>query len=45
MLSPSGEHLGDVPLPGAMNLTFAGDDLLLVTAGSAVWAVALGDQP
>jgi gluconolactonase len=42
MLSPAGKHLGDVPLAGAVNFTFAeGDDVLLVTADTAVWAVVL----
>ncbi|HZC69315.1 MAG TPA: SMP-30/gluconolactonase/LRE family protein [Jatrophihabitans sp.] len=42
VLSPDGDHLGDVPLPGAVNFTFVeGDDALLVTADTAVWAVLL----
>jgi gluconolactonase len=45
VLSPDGDHLGDVPLAGAVNFTFVeGDDALLVTADTAVWAVLL-DQP
>lgn len=41
VLSPTGEHLGDVALPGAVNFTFVEDDVLLVTADTAVWAVVL----
>lgn len=42
VLSPDGHHVGDVPLAGAVNFTFVeGDDVLLVTADTAVWAVLL----
>jgi gluconolactonase len=41
VLAPGGEHLGDIPLPGAVNFTFAGDEVLLVTADVAIWAVVL----
>lgn len=45
VLSPAGEHLGDIPLPGAVNFTFVeSDEVLLVTADTAVWAVVL-DNP
>jgi gluconolactonase len=45
VLSPEGHHLGDIPLPGAVNFTFVeSDDVLLVTADTAVWAVIL-DHP
>jgi gluconolactonase len=44
VLSPNGDHLGDIPLAGAVNFTFVGDDALLVTADTAVWAVVLDDS-
>jgi gluconolactonase len=45
VVSADGEYLGDVPLAGAVNFTFVdGDDVLLVTADSAVWAVLLDNQ-
>ena len=46
VISPAGEHVGHVPLPGAVNFTFVeGDDVLLVTADTAVWAVILDNPP
>jgi gluconolactonase len=42
VLSPEGEQLGDLPLAGAVDFTFAGaDDVLLVTTNTAVLAVVL----
>jgi gluconolactonase len=41
VLSPSGELIGDIALPGAVNFTFIDDDQLLVTADTAVWGVVL----
>jgi gluconolactonase len=42
VLTPDGEPIGDVPLAGAVNFTFVGaDDVLLVTADTAVFAVLL----
>jgi gluconolactonase len=38
----SGERLGEIPLPGAVNFTWGGPDrdLLLITTDTAVWAAA-----
>lgn len=43
VLSPGGEALGDIRIHGAVNLTFGGPegDVLLVTAGTGIWAAAL----
>ena len=44
VLTAEGEHVGDIALPGAVNFTFAGaDDVLLVTADTAVWIAILDD--
>ena len=43
VFSPSGNLLDEIDLPGAVNFTFAGDDLL-ITADTAVWSVSL-DSP
>ena len=43
VFSPSGNLLDEIDLPGAVNFTFAGDDLL-ITADTAVWSVTL-DAP
>jgi gluconolactonase len=37
VLAPTGEQLGEIHLPGAVNFTFAGD-VLFITADSAIWA-------
>jgi gluconolactonase len=42
VFSPRGELLGEIELPGAVNFTFgARDDVLFVTADTAIWAVLL----
>ena len=43
VFSPSGEPIGEIELPGAVNFTFGGADgnVLLVTADTAIWAVLL----
>jgi gluconolactonase len=43
ILSPSGELLGEIFLPGAVNFTFggAGGNTLYITADTAVWAAVL----
>jgi gluconolactonase len=43
VLSPDGELLGEIRVPGAVNFCFGGArrDLLLITTDSAVWAAAL----
>jgi gluconolactonase len=43
VFSPSGNLLDEIDLPGAVNFTFAGDELL-ITADTAVWSVTL-DSP
>lgn len=43
VFSPSGNLLDEIDLPGAVNFTFAGDELL-ITADTAVWSVSL-DSP
>jgi gluconolactonase len=43
VFSPAGNLLDEIDLPGAVNFTFAGDDLL-ITADTAVWSVSL-DSP
>jgi gluconolactonase len=40
VFSPAGNLLDEIELPGAVNFTFAGDDLL-ITADTAVWSVSL----
>ncbi len=44
--APDGAVLGEIRLPGAVNLTFGGPgrDLLLITADTAVWAARLTTQ-
>jgi len=44
--APDGALLGEIRLPGAVNLTFGGPgrDLLLITADTAVWAARLITQ-
>ena len=43
VFAPDGERLGEIELPGAVNFALAGsnEDLLLVTADTAVWAAHL----
>ena len=43
IFNPSGQLLGEIHLPGAVNFCFGGAerDLLLITTDSAVWAAAL----
>jgi len=43
VFDPSGERLGEIELPGAVNFTWGGPDrdLLLITTDTAVWAAAL----
>lgn len=43
VLSPGGELLGEIRLPGAVNFCFGGQqrNLLLITTDSAVWAAVL----
>jgi gluconolactonase len=43
VFSPAGNLLDEIDLPGAVNFTFAGDELL-ITADTAVWSVSL-DAP
>jgi len=43
VFSPAGNLLDEIDLPGAVNFTFAGDELL-ITADTAVWSVSL-DSP
>lgn len=44
VFDPSGELIGEILLPGAVNFTFAGADrnVLLITTDVAVWAAVLG---
>jgi gluconolactonase len=43
ILDPSGEHVGTIPVPGAVNFTFGGvdGDILFITADDAIWAARL----
>ena len=43
IFSPSGELMGEIALPGAVNFTFGGADgnVLFVTADDAIWAAVL----
>jgi gluconolactonase len=43
ILDPSGDLLGEIPLPGAVNFTFGGPErtVLYVTADMAIWAANL----
>jgi gluconolactonase len=43
VLSPEGDLLGEIAVPGAVNFTFGGRDrnVLLITADTAVWAAHL----
>jgi gluconolactonase len=46
VFSPRGALLGEIELPGAVNFTFGGrDDVLFVTADTAIWAVLLDPPP
>jgi sugar lactone lactonase YvrE len=40
VFSPTGEPIGEIELPGAVNFTFGGrdGDILFVTADAAIWA-------
>jgi gluconolactonase len=40
VLAPSGEPIGEISLPGAVNFTFGGPDgdVLFITADTAIWA-------
>jgi gluconolactonase len=40
VLAPTGERLGELELPGAVNFTFA-EDVLFITADSAIWAATV----
>jgi gluconolactonase len=40
VFSPAGNLLDEIDLPGAVNFTFAGDELL-ITADTAVWSVSV----
>jgi gluconolactonase len=42
VLAPGGDLIGEIRLPGAVNLTFGGpgDDVLFITADTGIWAVA-----
>ena len=46
VFDPSGQLLGEIRLPGAVNFCFGGGerDLLLITTDSAVWAAALATK-
>jgi gluconolactonase len=37
VFAPSGDRVGEIPLPGAVNFAFAGD-VLFITTDTAVWA-------
>jgi gluconolactonase len=39
VFDPTGELVGEIDLPGAVNLVFAAPDRIYVTADTAVWAV------
>jgi gluconolactonase len=41
VFSQSGDRVGEIPLAGAVNFTFAGPDVLLITADDAIWAAQL----
>ena len=43
ILDPSGEQLGTIPVPGAVNFTFGGvdGDILFITADDSIWAARL----
>jgi gluconolactonase len=43
VLDPSGEQLGELHVPGAVNFTFGGrgGNVLFITADTAIWAVTL----
>src|SRR4051812_17532091 len=43
VFDPSGDLIGEIGLPGAVNFTFGGvaDDVLFITTDDAVWAAAL----
>jgi len=43
VLTPDGDLLGEIALPGAVNFTFGGTDrdVLFITADTAIWAAAL----
>ncbi len=43
VLAPTGERLGEIHLPGAMNFTFGGPagNILYITADTAIWAAFL----
>jgi gluconolactonase len=43
VLSPTGERLGEIHLPGAVNFTFGGPggNVLFITADTAIWAAVL----
>jgi gluconolactonase len=40
IFGPDGERIGEIPLPGAVNLAFGGD-AIYVTADDAIWAAEL----
>jgi gluconolactonase len=43
VFNPSGDFIGEIQLPGAVNFTFGGPDhnILFITADSAIWAAVL----
>jgi gluconolactonase len=43
IFAPTGERIGEIPLPGAVNFTFGGPagDVVYITADDAVWAAEL----
>jgi gluconolactonase len=46
VLAPSGELIGEIPLPGAVNFAFGGPqrDALYITADTAIWAASLNTK-
>jgi gluconolactonase len=41
IFDPTGERIGEIPLPGAVNFTFGDRDVLYITADDAIWAAEL----
>jgi gluconolactonase len=41
IFDPTGERIGEIPLPGAVNFTFGERDVLYITADDAIWAAEL----
>jgi gluconolactonase len=44
VFDPSGDLIGEIRLPGAVNATFGGPgrDVLFITTDDSIWAAALG---